>query len=763
LKSVAVFDLGDLFFLPKSLYLSLMDSFPYLPGDDPGDSLPLARYLPPVPIGVAASFLAQQSGPSAWVLDPFGAAPSLAVEMARAGKQVLVAVNNPITRFLLELASNPPTRADLQAALAELASAHKGDERLETHLQSLYLTDCAKCQRQVAVEAFIWEKGVAAPVGRIYQCSCGEGGEFPTTEADRARATRIVATDSLHRARALERVAAPDDLDRSYAEQALECYLPRAVYALITIVNKLDGISLPSPRRRALLALVLAAFDEANTLWPHPNERPRPRQLTVPPRFLEKNVWLTLERAVERWGTAAPIQTMEWKINESRPEVRREAGSVYVFEGPLRSLAPGLSTLQPGAVVTALPRPNQAFWTLSALWAGWLWGREAAAPFKAILRRRRYDWNWHAAALYAALKHLTPQLPLNAPLFALLAEPEPAFLSAALLAAAGAGFDLDGLAVRTRNDPVQILWRRRAFLREEKEVPEIDPQTVCDTIESCLRERGEPAPYLHLHAAGLSAMANDHSLRWREEAISALHAPIRLALTRPVFSHHSESANPETGLWGLSNWTILEPLPDRVEIALVGHLQKNHSITFRDLETRLNAEFPGLQTPSLALVHTILTSYAVEMDGHWSLRPEDAPSARRADLDSAVQILTSLAARLGWTAVVEQSPWRIIRWREAGSLIYAFHLIASAVAGKVLRGAIDPPECCILVLPGGRAGLLTYKLDRDPDLKSCAESWRVVKFRHLRSLSEIPGLTREHWERDLTSDPIERPEQMKLF
>lgn len=740
-----------------------MDSFPYLPGDDPSDSLPLARYLPPVPVGVAAAFLAQQSRPSAWVLDPFGAAPSLAVEMARAGKQVLVAVNNPINRFLLDLISSPPTRADLQAALAELAAARKGDERLETHLQSLYLTECVKCQQQLAAEAFVWEKGAAAPTGRIYHCSCGEGGEFPASESDVARAAHSASTDSLHRSRALERVAAPDDPDRSYAEQALECYPPRAVYALITIVNKLEGLSLPPARRRALLALMLAAFDEANTLWPHPTERPRPKQLTVPPRFLEKNVWLALERAVERWGSAPPIQAVEWKDDGSRPEVQGEAGGVYVFDGPLRSLVPALSALQPGAVVTALPRPNQAFWTLSALWAGWLWGREAAAPFKVSLRRRRYDWNWHAAALSAALKHLAPKLPLNAPFFALATEPEPAFLTAALLAAAGAGFDLDGLALRTRNDPVQILWRRRAFLREEKESLEIDPQTVSDAIEACLRQRGEPAPYLHLHAASLATLAADHTLRWREEAISALHAPIRLALTRPGFAHHAESPNPEVGLWGLSDWTRLNPLPDRVEVALVGHLQKTPGLTFREMESLLNADFPGLHTPSLALVRVILSSYALEADGRWSLRPEDSPSARRADLDSAAQTLTSLASRLGYTAVVAQSPWRIIRWEEAGCPAYAFHLIASAVAGKVLRGAIDLPERCVLVLPGGRAGLLSYKLDRDPDLSSRAERWRVVKFRHLRALSDIPSLGRERWERELTGDPIERPEQMKLF
>ena len=232
-------------------------------------------------------------------MDPFGASPSLAIEIAAHGYRSLVAVNNPITRFLFETAANPPDPADLTAALSELASARKGSERMETHLQSLYLTTCTKCQRQVPADAFIWERASRTLTGRIYHCPCGDAGEYPATEADQKNAAGIAATDGLHRARALERVAAPTDPDRRHAEEALECYLPRAVYALITIINKLDSLPLSPERRRGLFALVLNACDEGCALWAHPAERPRPKQLTLPSRFLEKNVWQALERGVE--------------------------------------------------------------------------------------------------------------------------------------------------------------------------------------------------------------------------------------------------------------------------------------------------------------------------------------------------------------------------------------------------------------------------------------------------------------------------------
>ena len=67
------------------------------------------------------------------------------------------------------------------------------------------------------------------------------------------------------------------------------------------------------------------------------------------------------------------------------------------------------------------------------------------------------------------------------------------------------------------------------------------------------------------------------------------------------------------------------------------------------------------------------------------------------------------------------------------------------------------------MLPGGRAGLLAYKLERDPALKAILERWRIVKFRVLRRLAEMTALTREGFEKELSGDPIAAPEQMKLF
>ncbi|RPJ21405.1 MAG: hypothetical protein EHM33_26235, partial [Chloroflexi bacterium] len=153
-----------------------MDPQPYLSGMHPAEPGPLARFTPPLEEGVISAWLplhapafdAAQGRAGSWVLDPFGFSSRLVLEAARAGYRVLVTVNNPITRFLLEMSAQPPTEADFKAALADLAAAKKGEERLGAHLQSLYLTPCEKCGHEIHADAFLWRKGADVPYARVY-------------------------------------------------------------------------------------------------------------------------------------------------------------------------------------------------------------------------------------------------------------------------------------------------------------------------------------------------------------------------------------------------------------------------------------------------------------------------------------------------------------------------------------------------------------------------------------------------------------------
>ncbi|MFN2145379.1 MAG: hypothetical protein ACK2T7_08485, partial [Anaerolineales bacterium] len=118
----------------------------YLPAAETPTVGVLAQFLPRLPAGAASTWLNQTlSEKGQWVVDPFGASPQLAIEAARAGYRILVISNNPITRFILDLLADPPAEEQMQAALADLAAAKRGSERMERHIRDLYTTRCDQC------------------------------------------------------------------------------------------------------------------------------------------------------------------------------------------------------------------------------------------------------------------------------------------------------------------------------------------------------------------------------------------------------------------------------------------------------------------------------------------------------------------------------------------------------------------------------------------------------------------------------------------
>ncbi len=695
----------------------------YIPGDFPPSPEPLSRFLPPIPDGAAAAWLASRVPPGAWVLDPFGTSPRLAVELARHGYRVLVAANNPIVRFLLEMAAQPPARIELQTSLAELASAYRGTERIEPHIRNLYQTECAHCATPVIADAFLWEnadggKAVApAPYARIYTCpACRASGEFPCTAGDIQRARQFSA-NTLHRARALERVAPHSDPDRPFAEQAINIYLPRAVYALFTLINKLEGLELSPIRQRHLTALLLYACEQTHAMWKHPPERERRYQLNIPPRFRELNVWLALEQGLDVWSTegnpalAEPVALYTWPLTsgESLPPA-----GIWLFEGRLKSLAETLTSLYIQAVCTALPRPNRAFWTLSALWAGWLWGHDAVGPFRSVLRRQRYDWGWHTTALTASLGHLFDILSPNTPFFGLMGEYEPNYLTAALVSADLSGFQLDSAAIRPEISAAQLTWRRRTNVGAASDLP---PERIAmQAAARYLEERGEPASFAHTFSAALAGLVQSHATpRLIPASITSEDAPAEAytqtaALGKEILSYRygflrfgvsvkgkseaivsqlpletatqaerdeaglirpaSEVKAPlvdkapaelsESGLVWLrdASRATLSPLADRIEIALVSYLLKHASCSLAELDAALCAAFPALSTPDTEYLHICLESYA-EPDpttpGNWRLHPQDSPAARRQDLADAEGLIHRLGERLGFTTQLRPS------------------------------------------------------------------------------------------------------------
>jgi hypothetical protein len=141
---------------------------------------------------------------------------------------------------------------------------------------------------------------------------------------------------------------------------------------------------------------------------------------------------------------------------------------------------------------------------------------------------------------------------------------------------------------------------------------------------------------------------------------------------------------------------------------------------------------------------------------------EEDTSSRRAEIGELQKLLLKLGKRLDFHVLRQEGG--LVVWEQGLDTALAFFVQASAVTERVLRESEYPAEKTVLVIPGGRAGLLAYKLRRDPYLSERIQGWRFLKFRHLRQLSEAALLSRESWDEQLVSDPIESSSgQMLMF
>lgn len=743
----------------------MMSPLPYLPATGEAAELPFARFLPPDPPGMISRWLRANTPPPAALLDPLGASPRAALEMASAGCRVLVACNNPITAFETRLLARAVTAAELNAVIRELGDLKKGDERLESAIRGLYLTRCVSCAADIQATGFIWKRGEPLPHSRVFTCPrCAASGEHPVTDDDIQVLQNLQRSEQLHRSRAIARVMGASLEDKESVEGAIGIYPIRALYVLFTLINKLEGMNLPPPRRELLEALLLSLLDEGNALWPWPETRERPRQLTVPPQYIEKNLWLALDAAVAAWsGQPAPVPFTAW------PELPAGNG-ICLYPGRMRDLNAEARGLKIERIVYVAPRPSQAFWSLCSLWSSWFWGGETAGRFSQVIERRRYDWHWHTTALHAALLPAAQLAGAGVPAFALVPEAGAGLVSAVIESASIAGFELAGCALRAPAEPVQLEWKTGQ--RQIAFQPVNAQRLARDAIRETLNEIGEPVEYLRLHSAALAGLARSKAFpssiqQFSSEKAADLNTILSTLLADQGFLTRLDATaqEPESGLWWLADAANARPpLADRVELEVAGCLRQERQISADALRERVLQRFPGCLTPPETLLQCCADSYAVfdPAARSWKLKPHDLEAARAENAREMARLLAEIAGALG---VLHQdgqpAAWRAHPAAEAP--LYQFFVLTDAVIpAEALTAAAEGLET-VLLIPGSRAGLLRYKMDRNPALRAQTKSRvRFLKFRALRGIAARSDLSLGIVKMLLDADPLIMEESAPL-
>ncbi len=716
----------------------------------PGDSFGLLeRYLPPVPEGVSAAHIERHSAPGDLLLDPFGQSPRIAIEAARLGRRIIVVNRNPVIRFALANACKHPDEFVARRALTRLADAPTAGGTVEQTIRELYRSQCPDCGSDVEPDLVAWRDD--EPFEQRFVCShCSEDKVRPLSQTDVNLATSFGARGPGY-FWALDQVSPTGDNDRRNVEHALAAYTPRALHAAFTLLTKSKGLDLDSQERRALDALLLGVLDEIDSLWPYPAMRGRPKTLNPHQSFRERNVWLALEQNVALFGAQEDVE-----LKSLEDLLANKQSGIAIEDTSLGELSNSLAWHEIAMVITAVPRPNPVLWTLSVLWASWLWDAPIQPELKRLLRRRRYDWNWHTNALRGAFQVLQDKIPIEKAFIGLLPEAEPSFLSASILAADDF-FQLESIAPQADRRSAQIRWFPGAGKpsRAKGDIGVILRAHIARGVFTALERRAEPTPRYVAHAAALQSLAHFGALQLaRESHADETYAIVQRTIETELNAMGMSAADQEL-IWPNEAPVNSTALIERAESALVEFLAKVEGADTSRVMQAVFEALPGLLSPSLDWVLVCLQSYTRESGpGLWTLRTEDSPAARRADSQELNALLVELGSRLHFDSRVEKSG--AITWLHKDEAEFVFVVCPMTALEQPML--ISPPAANqrVMVIPGSRSAMIQFRLQQDARLRAAVkgQNWTFLKFRHVRRLAGEPDLNRISLLAVLGLDPI---------
>jgi hypothetical protein len=794
----------------------------FVPGEDEdGQGLAVdfvSRLRWPIPAGVAEAYVGAYTRPGERVLVPFCQGPQVVREVVASGR-VAVALNfDPLLVLLVQVALDPPPARELDAAVARLGDSLKRGAPLRHYLQEYYATTCPACLRQAVATYFVWDRELAEPVAKYVRCpACDWDGRTAVDVEDRERLAGVDPR-GMHYHYLLDRIAEGGGrgLSRARLEQLLELYSARNLYALAELTLKIESLFSPGPLRQALKLLLLDCLDRCSSLAPPPGRAGQGRRrqgLARPSRYLEYNVWLAFEEAVARLSTLAGEARHRLSVSldalqaaETPPPEAPLPGDGpqgIIAQGLVRDLPRSLPPRSLRLILTSPPPLEPAAWALSYLWGAWLLGMEAVASLQPLLRQRSADQGWYARVMAGSLATLSDLLRDDGRVVLVLSNQSPAVVEALVLAASSVNLGVVALVQRGGDYRLELAPTAAPTIGPSgAPLKERICQAALEAAVRTIRARGEPTSWRVLHAAiqrelaeeGLLRRVIDASMDTRSaldlvagQVQNALEDPSleRLVASRGTLAEAEGAPTPAVGpvaageelYWLAAPREMAAPLSDRVEVQAHQILQdrpgegQGGPVTETGFARALYAHFPGPLVPDRGLVAACLETYGQQMpDGRWQLRPEDRPQARDAEREEIIDQLLALGRRLGYrshrwepfdAAWLEREAVRalfVVRWRAAVSELLA---LAPQLAGDA-AGART-----YLVIPGGRAALVSYKLGHNPLWQQAVEEkgWRFIKYRHVRQLAAQDEVDEYQLRTIVGLDPIVEREgaQIPLF
>ncbi len=501
----------------------------------------LSRWLPLLPPSLVVEYLRAYSHDDEVIWDPFCRGDDVAGPALRANRRVLVSDYNPLTNFLVQMAVDPVPARDIRTAFQTLSESTRHNISLRDHLMQIYATECPHCRQTVVADYFLWHRKEEQPFKKHYHCpTCQIEHLEPFTDADQRR-MQAIEPKGLHYWYILERLAPTSKRTQAMVERLLSLYTPRNLYALVTLLMRIEATVENKRAQDALKVALLRCLLEGSKLTSG-----RGRSLRVPNQFQEVNVWLCFEAAVQDLCVATEARPPVLVTRDVETLLARDAtlwdysasrrARVLIARRTPRQMARDLPPASIDLILTRPPYPDRPFLSLCYLWTGWLLGAGPAATLARLLDQGPFEgWARTLPALRKTFHAMCQALKPAHAMILLFTTADADYLTSLVMTAVAAGFYLDTLLfqrgpVTGRRTPTLGGEYRLTFLRSSDGKPSegtgklmLTPDHLATTLQTAaaraarqgLQERGEPMGNDWLQAAILTqlAAADEHVLR----------------------------------------------------------------------------------------------------------------------------------------------------------------------------------------------------------------------------------------------------------
>ncbi len=739
----------------------------FIPDRDPHVFYPLRSFLRTPSISSATKYIEALTAPGDLVIDPFGTTPNVACAALALGRRAIVVESNPLWAWLARSMATLPPASEIDAALARLGDALKDDMPLRTHIDQLYATTCAACQKPASVDYFVHARGTGL-IRRHYTCAhCGKTRNDPVSDNDLKHNESFNAR-GLHYHLAFERVAPEDNLHAARIRKMLDLYTPRNLYALVTLTQKIDSLFHATRERNILLLLLLHLLDRGTSFYADAAPGTT-AQLTAHKQFIEFNLWHEIEIAAH----ALAKSTDTFELADSVADlISADKACAFVGRGNAKTIARDMPKQSAVLVLTAPPTRRVAIWALAYFWCAWILGRATAQtliPFLDSKKDTTWEQQWYSDVLNGSLNAIADLLRAGAHAVFAFTESWQLVVETLLLAAAGVHLRPKSFLFQPRlgdfprreyddiRGDYRIVFSPPLLKTGERsgagvgmgvQPADLEKQirtTAFAASSDILARRGEALAYSWIHHAAYARIAREGLL---EQALGTktktspgrfVHNAVVAGLNEGYahdFDHHE---TPTQFMWLRRSRELDTPLIDRVDDAVRETLSRRTSISHAELEDVIYHQFPGDLTPEAGLIALCASAYADDHDGawHWRVASTDADTWR------ALDALTRLGERMGYTVArpdviaspegakqsptPNSSPFDLV-WLADGEIAHGFAWRDRAQFTNLTQIHIAPARGYIIV-PETLVALMQEKTHRLPHLADAFHEagWHFVR------------------------------------